>query len=150
MQRFRERLIPGVGTMIAVLLLLPAIFIILLPLSATVGIIASIVITIAVEGLLIVVAPVVEVVDGVLVAGSARIPVGLTGDAEPFRGAEAVQARGPGLDARAFTLFRGWGDPVLRIDLTDPDDPAPYWLVSTRRPEELRTALVAERSATAA
>jgi hypothetical protein len=146
-QRFRERLIPGVGTLLAVLLLLPAIFIILLPLSPTVGIIASIVITIAVELLLVVLAPVVEVVDGVLVAGSARIPVALTGEAEAFRAKEAVQVRGPGLDARAFTLFRGWVDPVLRIRLTDPDDPAPYWLVSTRRPEELREALVAERSA---
>ena len=150
MQHFRERLIPGVGTLVAVLLLLPAIFIILLPLSATVGIIAAIGITIAVEALLLVVAPVVEVVDGVLVAGSARIPVSLTGDTEPFRGAEAVQARGPGLDARAFTLFRGWVDPVLRIALTDPDDPAPYWLVSTRRPEELQAALAAERAATSA
>lgn len=147
MQRFRERLVPGVGTLVAVLLLLPAIFIILLPLSATVGIIASIVITIAVELLLVVLAPVVEVVDGVLVAGSARIPVALTGGTEAFRGKDAVQARGPGLDARAFTLFRGWVDPVLRIDLTDPDDPAPYWLVSTRRPEALGDALVAERSA---
>jgi hypothetical protein len=147
--RFRERLIPGIGTLVAVLLLLPAIFIILLPLSATVGAIASVLITLAVEVLLLVMAPVVTVADGVLVAGTARIPVALTGDAEVFRGKDAVQARGPDLDARAFTLFRGWVDPVLRIALTDPDDPAPYWLVSTRRPEELRDALAAERSAAA-
>jgi hypothetical protein len=149
-QRYRERLIPGIGTIVAVLLLLPAIFIILLPLSATVGAIASVVITVAVEVLLLVVAPVVQVVDGLLVAGSARIPVALTGETAPYRGKDAVQARGPDLDARAFTLFRGWVDPVLRVDLTDPDDPAPYWLVSTRRPEELGAALVAERSATTA
>ena len=149
-QRFRERLVPGVGTTIAVLLLLPAVFIILLPLSATAGVVAAVVVTIGVEALLVALAPVVSVEDGVLVAGSARIPVALTGDTEEYRGTEAVQARGPGLDARAFTLFRGWVDPVVRVDLTDPDDPAPYWLVSTRRPEELRAALAAERSATPA
>jgi hypothetical protein len=145
--RFRERLVPGVGTLLAVLLLLPAIWVVLLPLSPTVGLIAAIVLTLAVEVLLVVIAPVVEVVDGVLVAGSARIPVSLTGETALYRGTDAVQARGPGLDARAFTLFRGWVDPVVRVDLIDPDDPAPYWLVSTRRPEELRAALAAERGA---
>lgn len=145
MQRFRERLIPGPGTLIAILLLLPAIWVVLLPLSPTVGLIGAIVITVVVEVLMIVVAPVVAVADGVLTAGSARIPVELTGAMESYRRTDAVQARGPGLDARAFTLFRGWVDPVLRIDLTDPDDPTPYWLVSTRRPDELRAAIAAER-----
>lgn len=149
-QRFRERLVPGVGTLVAVLLLLPAIFVVLLPVSPTAAVFASIGATIAVELLLFALAPVVAVVDGVLVAGSARIPVSLTGDTAAYRSTDAVHARGPGLDARAFTLFRGWVDPVVRIDLTDPDDPAPYWLVSTRRPEELRVALAAERSATTA
>jgi hypothetical protein len=146
-QRFRERLIPGAGTLTAILLLLPAIWVILLPLSPTVAPIAAIVLTAAVEVLMLVVAPVVAVGDGVLTAGSARIPVALTGDTAQYRKADAVTARGPQLDARAFTLFRGWVDPVVRIDVTDPDDPTPYWLVSTRRPEQLRAALAAERSA---
>ena len=145
MQRFRERLIPGPGTLIAILLLLPAIWLVLLPLSPGVGLIGAIVITVVVEVLMIVVAPVVAVSDGVLTAGKARIPVALTGAMESSRKTDARQARGPGLDARAFTLFRGWVDPVLRIDLTDPDDPTPYWLVSTRRPDELRAAIAAER-----
>jgi hypothetical protein len=144
-QRFRERLIPGPGTLIAILLLLPAIWLVLLPLSPGVGLIGAIVITVVVEVLMIVVAPVVSVSDGVLTAGKARIPVSLTGATESYRKTDARQARGPGLDARAFTLFRGWVDPVLRIDLTDPDDPTPYWLVSTRRPDELRAAIAAER-----
>ena len=46
-------------------------------------------------------------------------------------------------------MFRGWVDPVLRVAVTDPDDPVPYWLVSTRRPEELRAAIEAERTAIA-
>ncbi len=46
-----------------------------------------------------------------------------------------------GLDARAWTVVRGWIDPVVRIPLSDPDDPVPYWLVSTRRPEQLVAAL---------
>lgn len=145
--RFRERLIPGPGTVIAVLLLFPAIWVVLLPLSPTLGLVGAIVATVAVEGLLFVLAPRVEVSDGVLAVGPARIPVSLTGDTAHYRKTDAMQARGPGLDARAFTLFRGWVDPVVRIDLTDPQDPTPYWLVSTRRPEVLREAIAAEREA---
>lgn len=149
MQRFRERLTPGPGTLVAVLLLLPAVFVVLLPLSPTAGVVAAVLVTAAAEALLITTAPVITVADGVLVAGSARIPVGLTGGTSIARREEAVVARGPGLDARAFTLFRGWIDPVIRVELTDPDDPAPYWLLSTRRPEELGAALDAERGAPA-
>ena len=147
MIRFRERLTPGPGTLAAVLLLLPAVFIIVLPLSPAVGAVLAVAVTVVAELVLVLTAPVVAVEDGVLTAGRARIPVALTAGTEAFRGREATQARGPGLDARAFTLFRGWVDPVVRIALNDPDDPAPYWLVSTRRPEELRAALAAERAA---
>ncbi|MGN6446831.1 DUF3093 domain-containing protein [Amnibacterium sp.] len=149
MQRFRERLIPGVGPMVAALLLLPAVYIIFLPISPAIGAVGSVLLTALVEVLLVVTAPVVAVTDGVLVAGRARIPVALTGATADFRREDAVQARGPGLDARAFTLFRGWVDPVVRIEVTDPDDPVPYGLVSTRRPEELRAALAAERATAA-
>jgi hypothetical protein len=41
-------------------------------------------------------------------------------------------------------VLRPWVDGVVRVALTDPADPAPYWLVSTRRPEVLAAAL--ERS----
>jgi hypothetical protein len=146
-QRFRERLVPGIGPLLATLLLIPAIYIIFLPISVLIGSIACVLITALVELLLVVMSPVVSVVDGVLVAGPARIPVELTGETEAFRGDEARAARGVDLDARAFTLFRGWVDPVIRVHVTDPDDPVPYWLLSTRKPEALAAAIAAERTA---
>ena len=147
--RFRERLTPGPGTLLAVLLLLPAMYIVALPLSRVVAIdlTIAVVVTAVAEALVILGSPVLSVADGVLTAGHARIPVALTGETEAFRGRGATAARGTDLDARAFTLFRGWVDPVVRVHLTDPDDPAPYWLLSTRRPEELRAALAAEHAA---
>jgi hypothetical protein len=30
---------------------------------------------------------------------------------------------------------------VAKIAVEDPEDPTPYWLVSTRKPEELKKAL---------
>lgn len=143
---FRERLVPGPGPVIVVLLLLPAVWVILLPLSPTAGLIGAIAVTFVVEALLFVLAPVIIVSDGLLTAGPARIAISLTGETAHYRKADATHARGPGLDARAFTLFRGWVDPVLRIDLIDPEDPTPYWLISTRRPERLQEALATQRA----
>ncbi|GAB4069477.1 hypothetical protein GCM10028777_31500 [Angustibacter speluncae] len=88
----------------------------------------------------------VVVADGELRAGPARVPVGLLGEAVALRGEQARHARGPGLDARAFLVLRGWVDPVVRVELVDPQDPTPYWLVSTRRPDDLVRALEAART----
>ena len=146
MTDFRERLIPGAGTAIALLLIAPGIFFVLLPVAAPLAVVAAIVVTALAEAAAFLSAPVVEVRRGDLIAGRAHIPVRLTGATESYRGRAATQARGVGLDARAWTLMRGWVDPVVRVELTDPEDPAPYWLLSTRRPEELEKALSAARA----
>ena len=65
----------------------------------------------------------------------------LIGTVESFRGAEATAERGPRLNGLAFMCFRGWIDPVVKIQITDPADRTPYWLTSSRRPEELVAAL---------
>jgi hypothetical protein len=50
-------------------------------------------------------------------------------------------ARGPELDARAYLCLRGWIAGGVRVPVLDPQDPAPYWLVSSRRPGELAEAV---------
>ena len=59
--------------------------------------------------------------------------------------ADASAERGTGLDARAFLVIRGWVQPVVRVPITDPDDPAPYWLLSSRRPKELAAVINGSR-----
>jgi hypothetical protein len=48
-----------------------------------------------------------------------------------------------GVDAEplAFVIQRPWIPGGVRIDLNDPDDPTPYWYVSSRHPAALATAL---------
>ena len=70
-------------------------------------------------------------------------PPGLLG----YVGDEAVLERGRRLDARAWLLIRGWVKPVVKVQLLDAADPAPYWLVSCRRPEALVTAVRVGRTA---
>lgn len=79
--------------------------------------------------------------DGVFHAGRASIPVALL-DAPVALDAEATRRlAGMDADARAFLVLRPYLKRAVRVTLEDPSDPTPYWLVSTRRPERLASAL---------
>jgi hypothetical protein len=142
---FRERLHPSVWLHLVALLAIPASMLVLAPVSVLAGAVTGIAFS---GGLIIVLwalSPVIEIADGALRAGRARIPLDLLSDVVVARGTEARHARGPGLDARAWLLLRGDIDAVVRVDVSDADDPAPYWLLSTRRPDELAGAIDAVR-----
>ena len=49
--------------------------------------------------------------------------------------------RGSGIDPRAFLALRFWVKGGVKVILDDPRDPTPYWLISTRKPEELKAQL---------
>jgi hypothetical protein len=56
--------------------------------------------------------------------------------------AAATEARGGvQADGRAHLVLRPYIATAVEIELVDPDDPVPYWLVSTRRPARLAAAL---------
>ena len=86
-------------------------------------------------------APRVEVGDGWLRAGRARIAGEFLGDAEPLDAAETRRVAGPGADARAYLLLRPYLKRAVRVTVRDDRDPTPYWLVSSRDPEHLATAI---------
>jgi Protein of unknown function (DUF3093) len=56
-------------------------------------------------------------------------------DAEATRRRAGVEA-----DARAHLVLRPYVKTAVEITLNDKDDPVPYWLVSTRRPQQLSAA----------
>lgn len=87
----------------------------------------------------------VAVLDDVLVAGRARIPVQLLGAVQVLDRAEFIRLRGPGADVRAYLCQRSWIAQGVRLEVVDPQDPTPYWLVSSRHPERLAAALVGAR-----
>jgi len=143
MSSYRERLWPSIWIYLATALVIPASILVLAPVNIVAGVVAAAVLFGGLSGIFIVLAPVIEVKDGTFTAGKARIPVGLLGTPAIFRGDAATLQRGQRLDARAWLCLRGWVDPVVKIPLEDPDDPTPYWLVSSRNPEGLKAALSA-------
>ena len=141
---FTERLWPSPGYWVVVPLLALMVAVALLPVSVPLAVVGAAVVGGLVAAAMVRMSPTVAVTGGDLVAGPARVPVRLLGPARAYSGEEARQERGPRLDARAFLLLRGWVPTVVRVPLRDPQDPTPYWLVSTRRPAELVAALAAD------
>jgi hypothetical protein len=138
---YREVLRPSVGVYLIVGLTIPIIMLTAAPFNLVFGIVASIVVFVALSVVLYAAAPRIDVTETTLRVGKATISRQYIGAVSAFSGQHARSQRGVDLDARAWTLFRGYIDPVVRIDITDPEDPTPYWLVSTRRPTELAATL---------
>jgi hypothetical protein len=83
----------------------------------------------------------VKVEDGWLRAGRARIEAVHLGAVEALDAGETRRVAGPAADARAYLLLRPYLKRAVRVEITDPADPAPYWLLSTRHPDELAKAV---------
>ncbi|TFD21217.1 DUF3093 domain-containing protein [Cryobacterium sp. TMS1-13-1] len=146
MPHYREKLWPTPWAFIVTALVIPASILVLVPISLPAGIITAAVLYGGCVVLLVLASPVVRVQNGELKAGPATISTHLVGEAVSFIKAEATQERGPRLDARAWLLIRGWIDPVVRVPIVDPTDPAPYWIISSRHPTELAAAINGSRT----
>ena len=86
-------------------------------------------------------APRISVSDGVLRAGRAHIAARHLGTVEPLDPEATRRLAGRDADARAYLLLRPYLKRAVRVEITDPADPAPYWLLSTRHPDRLAAAL---------
>lgn len=139
--RYRERLWPAWWVFLATALVIPASLLVFLPISQVAGIAVAIVLYGAIVVTLLATTPLIEVTDGMLQVGRARIERSFVGAVTAHSGADAVAERGTRLDARAWLALRGWIPGVVRIEIVDDADPTPYWLVSTRKPEELAAVL---------
>ena len=85
----------------------------------------------------------VVVADGEFRAGRAHIGAEHLGAVAALDAEETHRVAGVEADARAYLLLRPYLNRAVKVEITDPADPAPYWLVATRHPEELAQALAA-------
>lgn len=84
---------------------------------------------------------------GELRVDDAHLPVRHVADAVPLDAAGRREVLGVGADPLAFVVQRPWVGGAVQVVLDDPDDPTPFWVVSSRRPVELAAALIAARDA---
>ena len=141
MSSYRERLSPSWWMVLAVALVIPATMLIFLPLNALVGLVAGLAMWAGAVGILWLFSPVITVSERALQVGNAMLEYRYIGEVSAFLGEAARHEKGTGAHGLAWLTLSPWIDTVVKITVDDPEDPAPYWLVSTRNPEELIRAL---------
>jgi hypothetical protein len=87
----------------------------------------------------------IEVDDTALHAGRARLVWSCCGPATPLNPEAERRLRGVDADARAFLLLRPYISTAVRVEVMDPADPTPYWMISTRHPHRLAESINAAR-----
>ena len=85
----------------------------------------------------------IELTRDVLSVGTARIPLTVISRAEAIAKVDAFAERGSNLDARAYIRFAMTVPTLCKVYLADANDVTPYWLFSSRNPEQL-TALLTD------
>jgi hypothetical protein len=83
----------------------------------------------------------IRVTDAAFHVDDAHLPVEFIAAASSLEPTERRDLLGVDADPLAFVIQRPWIRGSVRVDLNDPADPTPYWVVSTRRPGELVAAL---------
>jgi len=89
----------------------------------------------------------VTVRDDELLVDDARLPVRFVADAVALDASGRREVLGVGADPLAFVVQRPWIAGAVQVVLDDPDDPTPYWVVSSRDPVRLATAILSARDA---
>ena len=138
---YNEKLWPNVWIWLGSAGLSGAGILVFAPISLAAGITAAVVLFVIIAVLLVLSTPAITVTGSTLRVGRATIERRFVGSASAFRGTEATAERGTRLNGLAFLCIRGWIDPVVRMEITDPSDRTPYWLTSTRHPDRLLAAL---------
>jgi hypothetical protein len=88
---------------------------------------------------------VIEVADGALRAGRDILPLEVAGNVVALDAEQTAALRGPRADPAAHLLLRPYVKLGVYIEVRDADSSVPYWLLSTRKPEELAAAIQGSR-----
>ena len=138
---YRERLTPSLWLIVAAMIVAPMASLVFMKENGSIALVIGALVAVAVITLMLASSTVIEVVGGELRVGKAHIPVSLLGKPTATTGHEARLARGQNLKAQSFTTIRGGIDGIVTVEVTDPADPTPAWVVSSRTPDRLAAAI---------
>ena len=140
-----ERLYPSVGFLIAMSLSAPLVLLSVLPISQTVAVLMAGLVPVGLILLSIFSAPTIQVSENIRV-GRINVPLSALGEALGLEGDQMRSERGPGLSPAAQFIIRGDIKYMVKVPVTDPNDPTAYLLISTRNPAALSSAINANGS----
>ena len=145
-QLYVERLYPSMGMIVVYLLAFPMILLASAPFGWSLALVLASAVTASILTVAVLLSPLIVVDENRLLAGHIAIPVVALGKAQVLEGEAVRQQLGPKLDARSQRVIRGEIKSALKIEVIDESDPTPYLLITTRNPEELASALLANRA----
>jgi hypothetical protein len=114
------------------------------PFDYRIGIAVGLTLVISIWAALFFLAPVIQVGSSHLTVARAKIPRNLLGKIEEIAKDQIFSERGPKLDPAAYKVFQGTVKAAIKITVNDPNDPTPYWIISTRKPAQLAEVLRAK------
>lgn len=135
--RYRERVTPRISSFLPLLLLLPAGWLTTAMFEPALGLAIGAAVAVVVAAAMVYFSTVITIDDEKIFVGPANIGIKNLGKCESFSGKEAFQERGPRLNAKAYVQFQPSLQQLVKIEIKDATDPTPYWLFSTRYPEEI-------------
>lgn len=138
---YKERVRPNLGTFAAVAVLIPAVTLVSEPFDFRIGLVLGPLLVAGIWAALFFYSPVIKVGKESLTVGRASIPRNLLGKISEIPKDQIFFERGPGLEPASYKVFQGTVKTALKIVINDPDDPTPYWIISTRKPTQLATVL---------
>jgi hypothetical protein len=138
---YKERVLPNFGTFAAIFALLPSMVIVSEPFDIRIGLAIGVLAVTSIWSLLILRAPKIELSQLELRVGTVAISRNLIGEAEVISKDRIFLERGPNLDPAAHKVFQGSVKTAIKVPIDDPEDPTPYWLISTRNPDKLAELL---------
>lgn len=139
---YRERVLPSVWSFVPGTLIIPSLALTFAPFSWVGGLLAGIFGYLLISGLMITSAPVIEVTGETLRVANATISRKHLGLASAIEEIDArTRAIRTELNALAYLRLQASVKPLVKVEITDERDPAPYWLFSTRNPKAILIAL---------
>jgi Protein of unknown function (DUF3093) len=139
--QYTEWVLPSWTSFLPVLAIFPTFWLTFLPIDEALGSLLGIVLTVAVVALKIAKAPRIAVTHDYLAVANAQIERRFITSVTAIGPDGVFAARGHDLDARAWIHFQGSVKSLVKVAIMDPNDPTPYWLFSTRNPEDLKEKL---------
>ena len=138
---YRERVLPSVGALVLPALLFPSVIAVMLPLNPGAAFPVAALITTLFCAYIFFSAPVIVVTSDSFIARGATIDRKYIGELESIAKQDVFEELGRKLDARAWLSIQASVKGLVKVQISDSQDPTPYWLVSTRRPSDLMRAL---------
>lgn len=138
---YSEWVLPNWTSFLPILLIFPTFWLTFLPINELVGVVSGAVVSVLTVLAMIAKSARVTITDESLKVRNAQIERKFISGVAEVDAEHAFYERGNGLDFRAWVHFQGSVKTLVKVSISDPEDPTPYWLFSTRKPSEIKKSL---------